>query len=324
MQGIAEVDCSVIVITYNSSEVIERCIRSVFEKNKKCSFEVIVIDNNSKDGTAERVRNVFPQSNVRVIKNNINIGFARAVNQGARLARGKYILLLNPDAFLVSEEPIEQMMSFLENNPNVAAVGGWSEEWRNRDDIFSPFVPQRITILWLFVFEIFTKYIAILFFNNFKRSSPASFQLNDKPAYAFYIGGSCLLTRKDVLTSFPFDERFFLYYEDNDWGEKMRRNGRRLCYLPNVRYVHLRGHSLSSLAQKERETITRIAFYHWLKKRNPVLGIVYRFHQLLIRIPLYSVIGFVYLLCGRKSRGFSFLDEAKNLFLLRYLFLKCR
>ena len=319
-----------IIKTYNSSDVIEECIKRVFEKNKKRSFEIIVIDNHSKDETAEKVRSAFPQSQVRVIKNNINIGFARAVNLGVKLAKGKYILLLYPDTLILSEEPIEEMISFLEKHPRVAAVGAlWAreeiikkfyEELKSHPLtlINSGLLPQQLQRLWLFTFEILTRDIAILLFKLIRgefASFPGHF---NEPIYVYFIGGYCLFTTKNLLIELPFDGRFFLYYEDNDWGERVRMKGKMLCILPWVKVLHIWGHSSRGLSQRPWKTVPYICIYRWLLKRNLLLGVIYRLHLLGFRIPLYCLKGLSYLLCGNKTEAFLFLKEAIDLFLLRY------
>jgi GT2 family glycosyltransferase len=316
----------VIIITYNSSEVIEECMRSVFEKNKRRSFEIIVIDNHSKDGTAEKVRSAFPQSNVRVIKNNINIGFARAVNQGVRLARGKYILLLNPDAFLVSEEPIDEMIRFLETHPKVAAAGmggiklPQSGEMNKRGPlIVSSLIPSKLFPYRFFIYEILGR-VAKIVLTLLIKSQSLPQQSTNKPNYTYWVSGSALLTPRSYLTAFPLDEHFFLYFEDIEWGERLGGKGYRFCYLPFVKYVHLWGGSMKEFHSKAWETAARLNLYRLLLMRNPFLAFIYRFHLLFFRIPLYLLVGFIYQLCCSKQKAYPFLKEAIDLFLWRYPF----
>src|SRR5512139_2850081 len=105
------VDLSIIIVNWNTKELLLRCVRSVFEYEQEITEEVIVVDNGSRDGSGDEVKKTFPL--IHLIENEKNLGFARAVNQGLQKASGRYVLLLNPDT-QVKHGAIERLMSFMD------------------------------------------------------------------------------------------------------------------------------------------------------------------------------------------------------------------
>src|SRR3989338_9627627 len=91
-------ELSVIIVNWNTKKLLEDCLKSIFKYTKGVSFEIIVVDNGSRDGSPKMVKNKFPQ--VKLIPNKENLGFTKANNQGIKIAKGKYILLLNSDTYL--------------------------------------------------------------------------------------------------------------------------------------------------------------------------------------------------------------------------------
>ena len=114
------VKLSLIIVNWNVKDLLEECIKFVYSQTKKVIFEIIVVDNNSTDGSIEMLEKQFRQ--IHLIKNNENVGFARANNQAIKQSKGEYILLLNPDT-LVRDRAIEKMMEFMESHLQALACG---------------------------------------------------------------------------------------------------------------------------------------------------------------------------------------------------------
>src|SRR3990167_4133330 len=104
---------SIIIVNWNTRDLLKKCLESVYRYTRGVSFEIFVIDNASSDNTADMVKNKFPD--VQLIVNEVNLGFAAANNQGIRLSRGTYMLLLNPDTELI-EDSITAMTDFFKKN----------------------------------------------------------------------------------------------------------------------------------------------------------------------------------------------------------------
>ena len=111
---------SIIIVNYNVSHFLEQCLLSVMAACREIDAEVIVVDNNSVDGSTAMVREKFPQ--VILIENSDNVGFSRANNQGIRISSGKYVLLLNPDT-IVQEDTLTRCTRFMESHPDAGGLG---------------------------------------------------------------------------------------------------------------------------------------------------------------------------------------------------------
>ncbi|HWG95958.1 MAG TPA: glycosyltransferase family 2 protein, partial [Nitrospira sp.] len=123
------VDLSIVIVSYNTRVLLLDCLTSLFESTLATRFEVIVVDNDSKDGTVEAVRTNYPT--VRVIVNRENRGFARGVNQALAVSAGRYLLMLNSDT-LVRRQALDRMVACLDGDPRIGAVGckQWTENGR--------------------------------------------------------------------------------------------------------------------------------------------------------------------------------------------------
>jgi len=109
-------DVSVVVVNWNSRDLLRDCLRSAYENSGRMSIEVLVVDNASTDGSSEMVAKEFPQ--VRLIRNEENLGFSKANNQAIKVSHGRYVLLLNNDAYLLPGS-LEKMVRFMDSRPEV-------------------------------------------------------------------------------------------------------------------------------------------------------------------------------------------------------------
>ena len=115
-----EVDVSVVIVNYNVSDFLAQALRSIFQSDQSLKVEVLVVDNNSIDGSVDMVRDQFPQ--VHLIANTENTGFGSANNQAIRIARGRHILILNPDT-IIQEDTLKTMVRFMDEHPDAGALG---------------------------------------------------------------------------------------------------------------------------------------------------------------------------------------------------------
>ena len=113
-------DLSIIIVNYNVKHFLEQCLYSVLKASKQINSEIFVVDNNSVDGSAQLVREKFP--NIYFIENKENVGFSKANNQAIELSKGKYVLLLNPDT-IVEEDTFSRVIGFMNNTPDAGGLG---------------------------------------------------------------------------------------------------------------------------------------------------------------------------------------------------------
>jgi len=110
-------DLSIIIVSFNTKELLKSCLNSVIGSSKEFQTEIFVVDNNSSDNTAAMIKKDYPQ--IKLIANKKNLGFSKANNQALKLAKGKYVLILNPDTKL-APDTISEMIKFMEKDPKIA------------------------------------------------------------------------------------------------------------------------------------------------------------------------------------------------------------
>ncbi len=244
-------DISVIIVNYNVKYYLEQALLSIKEAAKDFETEYIVVDNASQDGSAEYVRQNFPW--VQLIANNDNVGFGRANNQGLKLAKGRYLLVLNPDT-VVSEDSLKLLIEYMDSHTDIGAITPKLLDKEGRLEAScrrgfpSPFASfSKITGLA----SIFPK-------SRLFAQYTLTYLDPDLPHDVDSICGAFMLVRREVyLKVGGFDEDYFMYGEDVDWSYRIKLAGWRIFYLPEAQVIHYKGES--SL----RSPIdTRRAFYN--------------------------------------------------------------
>ena len=278
---------SVVIITHNSEQFIDGCLSSVQSQVVTDPFEVIVVDNASEDGSRKLLVEKF--DHVTLIKHATNRGFAAANNDGIRAAAGKFVLLLNVDT-IVTQGAFQTMVSYLKGNAKVAALG---PKIVNRDGSL-----QRTGVSFPSLWSVLTEvlFLDVLFpTSRFFGSHRRLFDSPDSVQDVDYLQGSCLLLRKEALDECGMlDERFFMYFEENDLCRRMKHNGWVVRYIPDAVITHFGGGATGYYDQD------RIAMFH----RSYLLYL--RKHEYVVRGMLFRVLlflralvrAFLFVLCG--------------------------
>jgi GT2 family glycosyltransferase len=239
------VDVSVVIPSFNTRELTLRSIASVYAHTTGLSFEVVVVDNGSTDGSVEALRHEWPH--VVVHANASNLGFARAANQGLALARAPWVLFLNSDAYL-RDDALSAMVHFAVRDSTLAAVGC---RIVNPDGSHQPSA-GRMPTLALDASDQFLRPLKWL---------PARWRRNcvlatdyREPVPVDWVAGSCVMMRRAALVEVGgFDETFAFGDEDIDLCARLRRAGWQVVYFPRVSVVHLGGRSRPRYADAARE-----------------------------------------------------------------------
>lgn len=216
-------DLSIIIPNYNASRLLDRCLRSIFEslKGSKLLFEVIVVDNASRDGSQELLNNKYPR--VQTVFNKENLGYGKANNQGVKKARGKYVLLLNSD-INVANGAIEELAHFMEGNPT-SFVGA---KLFNEDGTPQASCGPMYTLPVVFTM-LFCKGDSL----GITRYSPDEVKLVD------WVSGACLMGAKQAFLDVGlFDEGIFMYMEEIDLLYRAKQKGYTILFYPNARFNH--------------------------------------------------------------------------------------
>jgi N-acetylglucosaminyl-diphospho-decaprenol L-rhamnosyltransferase len=225
----AEREVACVVVTYDALPWIEPCLESVR------GVDAVVVDHGSTDGTLELVEERFPE--VRLVRQE-NRGLAAGWNRGIGETDGRYVLILNADAWLV-EDALARLVAHADERPDAAVV---APRLLNPDGSL-----QRSVRGFPTVWRLATEYLFL------RKLAPRSAALNgfyaggfdhDEPREAEFVMGACLLVRRDAIDRVgPLDERFFLFSEETDWCYRFRQAGWRVLFFPGAECIHVGGAS---------------------------------------------------------------------------------
>jgi GT2 family glycosyltransferase len=236
---VSETDVAVVIVSWNTRDILRGCLLSVFEQTQHVSFHVFVIDNNSHDGSADMVRAEFPE--VTLIANAENRGFAAACNQGVRAASARYTLLLNPDT-VVLDDAISRCVDYADVHPDVGVVGCQVLEDENRITPTGFSFPSPLNVF--------------LALSGLSRAFPRS-RLFGRPEFRWWdrkserdvdvVTGMFMLVRRQAIAQVGLmDEAYFVYSEEADWCYRFSQAGWRRVFTPCARIVHLDGGAKST------------------------------------------------------------------------------
>lgn len=226
------VTLSIVVVNFETPDYTLQCIRSIFENKPSCSFEVIVIDNGSKDNSLDFIRQRAPGT--ICIETGSNLGFSKANNLGINNARGNFVLLLNSDAKIL-DNSLDKMLEYLLANPEVGAMGPRQLDGQGKLQLSWGAFPTLVS-------EAFRKLLHYrLSLNDLKIRD----YLEEKYAGSSdvdWVSGSCLIARRQaLLDSGLFDGHFFMYFEDIDLCRRIKDGGWRIHYNSGITVLHYGG-----------------------------------------------------------------------------------
>ena len=243
------VDVSIVIVSYNGREHLRRCLMSIFERTQDVSFEVIVADNASSDGTPEMVVAEFPQ--VTLVRRSTNAGFAYAANQGIAIARGRTFFLLNPDAELLGNA-LPPMLAYLDGQPDIAILAPKLLDPDGSLQLSCRAFPGFSTAL----FNRNSPLTRLFGRNRFStRYLMTDFDHGETSDVDWASAACWLLPRLAYEKIGPLDEGYFWTSEDVDYCQRAHRAGLRVVYFPEITIQHHIGRSAATLPY--RTTIER-------------------------------------------------------------------
>ena len=262
-------DLSVVILTYNTRELALNCIDSVIKASEGLDVEIIATDNGSTDGTLEAIRDRFP--NVIIVENKENLGFSGGNNRGIAVGTGRYILVLNPDT-VVHKDALKLTMEYAEAHPECGMVGcrvlhpngtvqkSWFAEWSLFQAAWEALGLQVVMPLSRIDGKL-----------KFSGKAPGQAVPVDR-----ILGCFMWMSRKVIETVGMFDERFFLYCEEEDMCRRIRDHGLEVHYFPGAEIVHLGGQTTYNISDFSRIQ-TNISKVLWMKKyRGPASVLAFR------------------------------------------------
>lgn len=219
---------SVIILNYNVRYFLEACIRSVQAAIANFDAEIIVIDNNSPDDSCKMMKTVFPE--IQLIANKENVGFAKANNQGVKVAKGAYVCILNPDT-IVAEDTFAQLLKFADRTENLGSVGC------KLIDGSGAFLPESKR-------NIPTPMVSVKKIIGTKKSGYYSNLQQNAIGKVDILVGAFMLMKKTVYEAVAgFDEDYFMYGEDIDLSYKIKKAGYQNYYYGKTTVIHYKGES---------------------------------------------------------------------------------
>ena len=247
-------DLAIIIVSHNTRRDLLHCVELLRAYPPTASHEIVVVDNESQDGSAEAVRAAW--ADVRVIEAGGNLGFARANNIGIRATASDLILLLNSDT-IVPAGAIDTLVSVLRANSNVAIVGPILVDANGQIELsFGRMMGPFNELVQKSLGAMYARQVPMV--SNMIRRRLRRAQSPD------WVSGACLLVRRaDAEAVGLFDERFFMYGEDVDLCAAIRQRGRAVLFTPSVEVVHLRGRSRATAPAATAAAYRRsqLAFY---------------------------------------------------------------
>ncbi len=244
----SEPDLSILIVSFNTRDLLRRCLAILEIERTQLALEVLVVDNGSSDGSPEMVASDFPR--VRLICAGRNLGFAAANNLMFDVARGRYLVLLNSDAF-PRPGALRRALEHMENEPGTALAGGRlvaaDESWQPSARQFPSLLSDFLTLSGLA-----HRYRNSHFWGRADRTWADPM----KEADVDWVPGAFAIIRPSVLKTFGgFDESFFLYYEEVDLCRRLKARGHAIRYWPDVVVVHLGGESSKSMPHAVRSRV---------------------------------------------------------------------
>lgn len=285
------VEISIIIVSFNSRKFISKCLESISKYFKSMKHEIIIIDNDSKDGTIDLLRK---KKEIILIENGKNQGYAKACNQGAKIASGKFLFFANPDLEFKDNIP-DKILIFLSKNKDFVG-GGFAH-------IFPSGKIQRICAGYIVKpLDHFSEQLgfyrllpSIRIFNA--RFFPLREYQNDHPAE--FICGGCFLIKKEIFFNISeFDEKFFVYFEDMDFCNRLKNRGYKLFYWGSLRIIHFLGTERRKITPASLKSDYASRYYYFRKHYSPLwipflwvisnIGLLARF-TLFISYSLYKI-----------------------------------
>lgn len=268
-------ELSIIIVNFNTKDITRACLDSITKWSEGSAWEIIVVDNGSTDGSREMLKKI---PDIRVILNTKNLGFAKANNKGIKIAKGKYILLLNSDTE-IREDSIDTMLRFMDGHLK-AGVSTCRLELTNGS--MDPACHRGFPTPWA----------ALTYFAGLEKLFPTShlfaqYHMGYKnmtiPHQVDCVSGAFFLVRREAMEQVGLlDEDYFMYAEDIDWAYRFKRAGWEVWFNPEATVLHKKKQSGRANILRSRQVKTEIYFhtYNWLfykkhyaKKYGPLISL---------------------------------------------------
>lgn len=299
-----DIDLSVVIVSFNTKDLLLHCLESVQTNTTGLASEIFVVDNASKDGSADAVSKWFPK--VHLIRNRENRGLSAADNQAFRKSRGRYLVHQSSDTILL-ENSFLKIVRFLDANHEFSVLSP-----QIIDEYDEPY-PMRLR-------QDCPKDAFLKILGKYDCADELKDMTGNNPRKVEAIGGPCFAIRRSTMESIGLlDENHFLYNEEDDFCRRTRRAGKKICYFPETSVKHLLGQSTHQPSVRERVIMEtyKSNLYFYSKYYSPGWNVILRsLYKLTFILSIFRSL--TNLMGGKPSHGAddSILLKLKMLFLL--------
>ncbi len=303
LENIKKFEVSVVIVNYNSYDLLRNCLSTLNKHTRNFAYEIIVIDNNSSEGNIDDVVDDFDE--ITLIKNKVNKGFGAANNQGLVIAKGKYVLFLNNDTILL-ENSLKKVYDFAETLNVISIIGC---KLLNKDKSLQHSVYDFPSLLNVFTsnFFLYSIFPKSKLFNKFHLMNRC---INETTEVDVVTGAFLFGTKEKLKEIGGFDERFFFYNEETDLCYRFKKNGGKIYYFPETVIIHLKGGTAKNngwFAYKNQSISTIKFFQKHFAGLKYFFAVLIHYLGILIRIPSFLLIGLITLKYDLIIRSFYYL-----------------
>lgn len=262
------VDLSIVIVSWNTRELLRECLQSLYRHTTGITFEVFVVDNASSDESVATVREQFPD--VNVIANDYNAGFSKANNQAIRVSKGRYVALLNPDTLLI-EDVFSPLIRYADKHEKIGAIG---PKLLNRDGItIQNICARRLPNLYFEfcrVSGLSAKYPKMFGWEYM------SYWDHNSSRYVEGLSGSCMVVKRKVIDSVGLmDESQFMYGDEIDWCKRFIDGRWDIYYYADVSVIHYGGESSNQVLQRVNIELSNAVWYYYRKHKGKIHAFIY-------------------------------------------------
>jgi N-acetylglucosaminyl-diphospho-decaprenol L-rhamnosyltransferase len=284
--GASEPTLSIVLVCWNNKAYLDPCLKSLYETGMRNSFDVVVVDNGSTDGSQQMLAEKYPM--VKIIQNTSNVGLSKASNQGINATIGRYVLLLNNDT-LVNGASFDMMVDFLEQHSKTGAVGG---KLLNPDGSIQACYNHFSTLSEEFL-------IATRLGEIFNPGYPSVIR-GDKIHSVDWLSSACLMVRRRALDQIGLlDEGYFIYGDEADLQYRLKKAGWDIYFLPQATAIHYGGRSMTRWPRRKMVYRGKMLFYQ--KHYGAMKSILLRTMLGLLSLGKLLAWSFLFLLPGKRE-----------------------
>lgn len=259
------IDLSISIVNYNTVNLLKQCLLSIYKETKGINLDIWVVDNASSDESIQMIKTNFPE--VNLIVNKENLFFTKAHNQALKLARGRYLVLLNPDTILLNNA-FKIMTDFMDKHPETGACGPKLLNPDMTDQGSGLAFPSYLYGL----FEVLC--INALFPYNLVKNKTwvRGWDRNDLRE-VHTVGGACMLVRREISETVGLlDENFLAFWEETDWCLRIKKAGWKIYFIPEAKVIHIEKQSIKQIGRRKEEKIFRQSMLYYYKKHYGIMA----------------------------------------------------